>query len=92
MGTCFYCKSIVPFNTSICVICENPINPQLQPQASIKLQGKKICTNCTTPNPANYNTCVVCDNKLSTNVKIHVNQFNILFILFMWFNFNLHIS
>lgn len=39
MGTCFYCKSVVPFNTSICVICEMPITPQLQPQAAIKLQG-----------------------------------------------------
>jgi RNA polymerase subunit RPABC4/transcription elongation factor Spt4 len=64
LGTCFYCKSIVPFNTKICVICENPINPQLQPHATIKLQGKIICTNCTTANPANYATCVACDTKL----------------------------
>ncbi len=72
MGTCFYCKSIVPLNTSICVICDNPINIQLQQQASIKLQGKKICNNCSTSNPANYTTCVVCDNKLSTTTKIDV--------------------
>jgi hypothetical protein len=38
LGKCFYCKSNVPFNTTICVICEKPIMPQLQPQASIKLQ------------------------------------------------------
>ena len=72
LGTCFYCKSIVPFNTTICVICENPINPQLQPQATIKLQGKIICINCTTANPANYTTCVACDTKLLSVTRVHV--------------------
>lgn len=72
MGTCFYCKSMVPMNTSICVICENPISPQLQPQASIKLQGKITCNNCATANPANYSTCVVCDNKLNPSDKVQV--------------------
>jgi hypothetical protein len=71
MGTCFYCKSLVPFNTSICVICENPITPQLQPQASIKLQGKIICSNCSTSNPANYSSCVACEKKLTPSSKIH---------------------
>ena len=73
MGTCFYCKSVVPFNTSICVICEMPITPQLQPQAAIKLQGKCICPNCTTANPANYSTCVACDFKLIPGSKIYVS-------------------
>lgn len=74
MGTCFYCKSVVPFNTNICVICEMPITPQLQPQASIKLQGKCICPNCTTANPANYTTCVACDFKLVPGAaKIYVS-------------------
>ena len=70
LGTCFYCKSCVPFNTSICVICEMPITPQLQPQAGVKLQGKCVCPNCTTSNPANYTTCVACDFKLLPGSKI----------------------
>ncbi|CAG2238706.1 unnamed protein product [Mytilus edulis] len=41
MGTCVYCKSVVPFNTQSCVVCEGPIplqyhqpNPELR--SSIK--------------------------------------------------------
>lgn len=37
MGTCVYCKSVVPFNTASCVVCEGPIplqyhqpNPELR--------------------------------------------------------------
>jgi len=63
----------VPFNTSICVICENPIIPQLEPQASVKLQGKIHCPNCMTSNPANYKTCVACDAKIE-NGKVNVSN------------------
>ena len=76
LGTCFYCKSTVPFNTSICVICENPIIPQLEPQASIKLQGKIHCSNCMTSNPANYKTCVACEAKIEPGTKVHVSLLN----------------
>jgi hypothetical protein len=72
MGTCNYCKSFVPLNTRICVVWESPMVPQLQPQASIKLQGKIICQTCTTQNPSNYSACVACDNKLPQNSKIMV--------------------
>ncbi len=75
MGVCFYCKSNVPFNTTICVICEMPITPQLQPQTTIRLQGKNICTNCTTSNPANYTSCVACNFKLfPSHPAIYVNK------------------
>ncbi len=86
MGTCFYCKSLVPFNTSICVICENPIIPQLEPQASVKLQGKIHCPNCMTSNPANYKTCVACDFKIEhgkVNVSIYSDILNLKTHLFL---------
>jgi hypothetical protein len=75
-------------NTSICVICENPISPQLQPQASIKLQGKITCTNCATANPANYTTCIVCDNKLNTSAKVQVYLFLFIIPYFNYFSNN----
>lgn len=41
MILCMQCKSMVPVNTSSCVVCEAPISPQLQPQASLRLQVDK---------------------------------------------------
>uniref|UniRef100_A0A4W4HNR6 DZANK-type domain-containing protein n=1 Tax=Electrophorus electricus TaxID=8005 RepID=A0A4W4HNR6_ELEEL len=37
MAQCVQCKSMVPVNTSSCVVCEAPLEPQLQPQASLRL-------------------------------------------------------
>ncbi|XP_026803532.3 double zinc ribbon and ankyrin repeat-containing protein 1 [Pangasianodon hypophthalmus] len=65
MILCVQCKSMVPANTSSCVVCETPISPQLQPQASLKLQGKLICPSCGTGNPAHITFCVTCETRLS---------------------------
>ncbi|KAF7688252.1 hypothetical protein HF521_014258 [Silurus meridionalis] len=65
MILCMQCKSMVPANTSSCVVCETPISPQLQPQASLRLQGKLICPSCGTGNPAQIAYCVTCETRLS---------------------------
>ena len=37
MGACVYCKSVVPFNTTSCVVCEGPIPVQYhQPNVEIR--------------------------------------------------------
>ncbi|KPP77150.1 double zinc ribbon and ankyrin repeat-containing protein 1-like [Scleropages formosus] len=63
-GLCACCKATVPVNTPICVVCEAPMAPQLQPQASLRLQDKVICQSCGTGNPAHIDLCVTCETKL----------------------------
>ncbi|VDH96411.1 Hypothetical predicted protein [Mytilus galloprovincialis] len=42
MGTCVYCKSVVPFNTQSCVVCEGPIPLQYhQPNPEIRSSIKE---------------------------------------------------
>ena len=60
------CKSLVPFNTGSCLVCEAPIGPQNVPQASIKLADKVMCMTCGTANPANMLACVTCEARLTT--------------------------
>eukprot|EP00058_Branchiostoma_floridae_P025107 XP_002610597.1 hypothetical protein BRAFLDRAFT_202710 [Branchiostoma floridae] len=64
MGMCVYCKSMVPLNTPTCLVCEAPIPPQLQPQASVVLAGKRVCPACSTANPADLDRCVMCETRL----------------------------
>ncbi|KAI4883741.1 hypothetical protein NFI96_022357 [Prochilodus magdalenae] len=65
MVLCVQCKSRVPANTSSCVVCEAPLAPQLQPQASLRLQDKVVCHSCGTGNPAHITYCVTCETKLA---------------------------
>ncbi|XP_036400366.1 double zinc ribbon and ankyrin repeat-containing protein 1 [Megalops cyprinoides] len=62
MGVCIHCKTMVPVNTPTCVVCEAPVAPQLQPQASLRL--KVICPSCGTGNPVNITYCVTCETRL----------------------------
>ncbi|XP_074645402.1 double zinc ribbon and ankyrin repeat-containing protein 1-like isoform X2 [Tubulanus polymorphus] len=64
VGMCVFCKSVVPFNVTTCLVCESPIPPQNQPQASIRLKDHLVCVVCGTGNPSNLNTCVTCECKL----------------------------
>ncbi|XP_013986605.1 double zinc ribbon and ankyrin repeat-containing protein 1 [Salmo salar] len=64
MGLCVHCKTMVPVNTPTCVVCEAPMSPQLQPQASLRLQNKVICPSCGTGNPPHISNCVTCETKL----------------------------
>ncbi|XP_066510406.1 double zinc ribbon and ankyrin repeat-containing protein 1 isoform X2 [Hoplias malabaricus] len=64
MILCVQCKSIVPVNTSSCVVCETLLAQQLQPQASLRLQDKLICQSCGTGNPAHITYCVMCETRL----------------------------
>ncbi|XP_072799834.1 double zinc ribbon and ankyrin repeat-containing protein 1 isoform X2 [Vicugna pacos] len=64
MGLCVECGSLVPMNTPICVVCEAPLAPQLQPQASLRLKEKVICRTCGTGNPAHLRYCVTCEGAL----------------------------
>ncbi|XP_067682776.1 double zinc ribbon and ankyrin repeat-containing protein 1-like isoform X1 [Haliotis asinina] len=69
MGMCVYCKSMVPFNTETCVVCEGPIPVQNRPQASVKLSDRLICTLCGTANPSNLVLCITCGNRLPTSAQ-----------------------
>ncbi|XP_055957137.1 double zinc ribbon and ankyrin repeat-containing protein 1 isoform X2 [Patella vulgata] len=69
MGTCVYCKSTVPMNTSACIICEGPIKVQNQPQSSVRLADKLICTLCGTANPSSLVACVTCNTRLPTSAQ-----------------------
>lgn len=64
MGTCVECNSVVPFNAPTCVICEAPLRPQNQPQASVKLGEKLVCMVCGTANPGMLTSCVTCEARL----------------------------
>ncbi|XP_073718326.1 double zinc ribbon and ankyrin repeat-containing protein 1 [Misgurnus anguillicaudatus] len=64
MGLCVHCKTMVPLNTAMCVVCESPLAQQLQPQASLRLQNKIICYLCGTGNPSHMAHCVTCESKL----------------------------
>ncbi|KAL5008801.1 hypothetical protein ScPMuIL_014382 [Solemya velum] len=66
MGMCVYCKSVVPFNTPSCIVCEGPIPQQNQPQASVRLLDRIVCTLCGTANPSNLSSCVTCDERLTS--------------------------
>ncbi|ESP01615.1 hypothetical protein LOTGIDRAFT_238231 [Lottia gigantea] len=69
MGMCVYCKSMVPMNTTACIVCEGPIKIQNQPKANIKLHDKTVCSLCGTANPSNLVTCVTCDSRLPTTAQ-----------------------
>ncbi|XP_072490637.1 double zinc ribbon and ankyrin repeat-containing protein 1 isoform X2 [Notamacropus eugenii] len=64
MRMCIKCRTMVPVNTAICVVCEAPLAPQLQPQANVHLKGKGICRFCGTGNPAPFKHCVTCESLL----------------------------
>uniref|UniRef100_A0A8D0L2B0 DZANK-type domain-containing protein n=1 Tax=Sphenodon punctatus TaxID=8508 RepID=A0A8D0L2B0_SPHPU len=64
MGLCVECRNLVPMNTPTCLVCEAPIAPQLQPQASICLKGKIMCQMCGTGNPVHMKHCVTCESRL----------------------------
>lgn len=67
MGLCVECENLVPMNAPICVVCEAPLAPQLQPQASLRLKDKVICRTCGTGNPAHLRYCVTCDGPLPSS-------------------------
>ena len=70
MGTCVHCKSTVPSNALLCLVCEEPMAPQNTPCASVKLHPKLICVACGTGNPANLDACVACETRLPTTSKV----------------------
>ncbi|XP_065777354.1 double zinc ribbon and ankyrin repeat-containing protein 1 isoform X1 [Muntiacus reevesi] len=67
MGLCTECDNVVPLNTPICVVCEAPLAPQLQPQASFRLKERVICRDCGTGNPAQLRYCVSCEGTLPSS-------------------------
>ncbi|XP_028354993.1 double zinc ribbon and ankyrin repeat-containing protein 1 isoform X2 [Physeter macrocephalus] len=67
MGLCAECENLVPMNTPICVVCEAPLTPQLQPQANLRLKEKVICRTCGTGNPAHLRYCVTCEGPLPSS-------------------------
>ncbi|XP_035258555.1 double zinc ribbon and ankyrin repeat-containing protein 1 isoform X1 [Anguilla anguilla] len=64
MRLCVHCKMVVPLNAPICIVCEAPMAPHLQPQASLRLKDKAICPSCGAGNPVNLTYCVVCETRL----------------------------
>lgn len=76
MGLCVECKTMVPLNTPTCIVCEAPIPPQLQPQASIRMKGKILCRSCGTGNPINIKHCVTCETRLpDTQGSVYSDDF-----------------
>ena len=69
LGMCVSCHSMVPLNTPNCIICEAPLSPQRQPQATKKLAHKLMCRVCGTGNPPDLRVCVTCEAKLPYNAK-----------------------
>ena len=69
LGMCVSCHSMVPLNTPTCIICEAPISPQRQPQATKKLQNKVMCVMCGTANPPDLKVCVTCEVRLPSHAK-----------------------
>lgn len=67
--TCISCHSMVPANTEICIVCESPMPPQWQPQASKKFLAKTVCATCGTANPPDLKVCVTCEARLPTDAK-----------------------
>ncbi|XP_039384589.1 double zinc ribbon and ankyrin repeat-containing protein 1 isoform X2 [Mauremys reevesii] len=79
MGLCVECRTMVPMNTPTCIVCEAPIAPQLQPQASICLKpalsgdappplsshlGRTIsCSKCGRDNHCDARFCDWCGAK-----------------------------
>ncbi|NXJ69917.1 DZAN1 protein, partial [Rostratula benghalensis] len=64
MAPCLECGYFVPMNTPVCIVCESPIAPQLQPQTNNCVKGKVICQACGTGNPLHHKHCVTCESKL----------------------------
>ena len=69
LGMCVSCRSMVPLNTPTCIVCEAPISPQRQPQATKKLVSKLMCATCGTANPPDMKFCVTCESKLPRHSK-----------------------
>ncbi|XP_015138958.2 double zinc ribbon and ankyrin repeat-containing protein 1 isoform X3 [Gallus gallus] len=64
MAPCLGCRHLVPMNTPTCIVCESPIDQQLQPQTNTCFKGKVICQACGTGNPLHHKHCVTCESKL----------------------------
>ncbi|EDO34794.1 predicted protein, partial [Nematostella vectensis] len=69
LGMCVSCHSMVPMNTTNCIVCEVPIPPQWQPQATKKLLAKLVCVSCGTANPPDLKVCVTCEARLPQDAK-----------------------
>ncbi|TDH15594.1 hypothetical protein EPR50_G00010450 [Perca flavescens] len=67
---CVFCNALVPANTRTCLICEASVQPQLQPQASLKLQDHVLCVCCGTGNPAHISSCLTCESRLQPVVCV----------------------
>ncbi|XP_045384139.1 double zinc ribbon and ankyrin repeat-containing protein 1 [Lemur catta] len=66
-GLCTECGSMVPMNTTICVVCEAPLALQLQPPPSFRLKERIICRVCGTFNFAELRYCVNCEETLPSS-------------------------
>ncbi|XP_051831827.1 double zinc ribbon and ankyrin repeat-containing protein 1 isoform X3 [Antechinus flavipes] len=75
MGMCSECRSIIPVNAPLCIVCEAPLDPQLQSQDNVRLKHKGICLSCGTGNPAPFKHCVTCESPLpETHVPIFTEE------------------
>ncbi|KAK2109537.1 Double zinc ribbon and ankyrin repeat-containing protein 1 [Saguinus oedipus] len=57
MGLCAECRSLVPMNTPICVVCEAPLALQLQPQASLHLKLGHIMRKAAMNSKMRFRKC-----------------------------------
>ncbi|KAM9314756.1 double zinc ribbon and ankyrin repeat-containing protein 1 [Pholidichthys leucotaenia] len=62
---CVFCGAVLPINTHTCLICEEPVEPQLMPQATLMLQDHVLCVCCGSGNPPETSTCLTCESHLN---------------------------
>ncbi|XP_059561442.1 double zinc ribbon and ankyrin repeat-containing protein 1 [Myotis daubentonii] len=67
LGLCAECGSMVPMNTSFCVVCEAPLALQMQPPAGFHLKEKVICRTCGTGNHPYLKYCLTCESTLPSS-------------------------
>ncbi|XP_065882597.1 double zinc ribbon and ankyrin repeat-containing protein 1-like isoform X3 [Dysidea avara] len=71
LSVCSSCRAMVPVGSTVCVVCEAPIDPpprlpvinaQLKNLNDIK--GKPVCLGCGTVNSSEMKICVTCEKPL----------------------------
>ncbi|CAF1212445.1 unnamed protein product [Rotaria sordida] len=61
---CTNCKSTIPFNSNLCVVCETPASKEPQNRPTTQNQTRILCPQCKSANPKHLRTCYICESVL----------------------------